>query len=273
MREGSLEAPTRTPSRGRTRTSPTWPRSRRRCIASSISATAADAASICATLSRGCSISSTIADRGTRCRPDDGLQKVVDACTLCDMCFMTKCPYVPPHEFNLDFPHLMLRYRAAERKHGKVGLRRPGSWRRPTATASSARRWRRSPTGRPTATTASPVRLLEKAAGIDRKPNCRNMPAAHSSCGAKRDAPEIEQTAPGVSAARRCSTRPASSTTTAPTSAPRRGAVLARNGVETEVVYPACCGMPQLEHGDIAQVATNARKVAARARTVDRQGL
>ena len=41
---------------------------------------------------------------------------VVDACTLCDMCFLTKCPYVPPHEFNLDFPHLMLRYRVAERK-------------------------------------------------------------------------------------------------------------------------------------------------------------
>ena len=29
---------------------------------------------------------------------------VVDACTLCDMCFMTKCPYVPPHDFDLDFP-------------------------------------------------------------------------------------------------------------------------------------------------------------------------
>ena len=41
---------------------------------------------------------------------------VVDACTLCDMCFLTKCPYVPPHEFNLDFPHLMLRYRVLERK-------------------------------------------------------------------------------------------------------------------------------------------------------------
>src|SRR5512135_3674827 len=41
---------------------------------------------------------------------------VVDACTLCDMCFMTKCPYVPPHEFNIDFPHLMLRYRAVENK-------------------------------------------------------------------------------------------------------------------------------------------------------------
>ena len=34
------------------------------------------------------------------------LKTVVDACTLCDMCFMTKCPYVPPHEFDLDFPHL-----------------------------------------------------------------------------------------------------------------------------------------------------------------------
>src|SRR5579872_4569061 len=45
---------------------------------------------------------------------------VVDACTLCDMCFMTKCPYVPPHEFNIDFPHLMLRYRAMEAREGKI---------------------------------------------------------------------------------------------------------------------------------------------------------
>src|ERR1700742_5044919 len=45
-------------------------------------------------------------------------KSVVDACTLCDMCFLTKCPYVPPHEFNIDLPHLMLRHRAAERRHG-----------------------------------------------------------------------------------------------------------------------------------------------------------
>ena len=45
---------------------------------------------------------------------------IVDACTLCDMCFLTKCPYVPPHEFNLDFPHLMLRYRAIEFKKGEI---------------------------------------------------------------------------------------------------------------------------------------------------------
>src|SRR5262245_45240407 len=45
--------------------------------------------------------------------------KVADACTLCDMCFLTKCPYVPPHEFDLDFPHLILRYRAAKRRAGE----------------------------------------------------------------------------------------------------------------------------------------------------------
>ncbi len=37
---------------------------------------------------------------------------VVDHCYLCDMCYMSKCPYVPPHEWNLDFPHLMLRAKA-----------------------------------------------------------------------------------------------------------------------------------------------------------------
>src|ERR1051326_8162395 len=47
-------------------------------------------------------------------------QKVADACTLCDMCFMTKCPYVPPHEFNIDFPHVMLRYRTVELHEGRV---------------------------------------------------------------------------------------------------------------------------------------------------------
>ena len=44
---------------------------------------------------------------------------VVDNCYLCDMCYMTKCPYVPPHEWNVDFPHLMLRAKAVKHKQGK----------------------------------------------------------------------------------------------------------------------------------------------------------
>ncbi|HJM71773.1 MAG TPA: heterodisulfide reductase-related iron-sulfur binding cluster [Gammaproteobacteria bacterium] len=41
---------------------------------------------------------------------------VIDSCYLCDICFKTKCPYVPPHEFNVDFPHLMLRAKALKHK-------------------------------------------------------------------------------------------------------------------------------------------------------------
>jgi glycerol-3-phosphate dehydrogenase subunit C len=49
--------------------------------------------------------------------------QVVDHCYLCDMCFMTKCPYVPPHEWALDFPHLMLRAKAVKFKQGHAKLR------------------------------------------------------------------------------------------------------------------------------------------------------
>jgi glycerol-3-phosphate dehydrogenase subunit C len=53
----------------------------------------------------------------------DGVDKsaygrVVDQCYLCDMCYMTKCPYVPPHPWNVDFPHLMLRAKAVKNREG-----------------------------------------------------------------------------------------------------------------------------------------------------------
>lgn len=47
--------------------------------------------------------------------------KVVDQCYLCDLCYMTKCPYVPPHPWNLDFPHTMLRAKAIKFRKGEVG--------------------------------------------------------------------------------------------------------------------------------------------------------
>ena len=57
------------------------------------------------------------------------LESVVDSCTLCDMCFMTKCPYVPPHEFNIDFPHLMLRHRMYQKKKDSF-LKQQCNWQR-----------------------------------------------------------------------------------------------------------------------------------------------
>ena len=50
----------------------------------------------------------------------DDYWKVVDQCYLCDLCYMTKCPYTPPHPWNLDFPHLMLRAKAIKFKQGHV---------------------------------------------------------------------------------------------------------------------------------------------------------
>ena len=47
--------------------------------------------------------------------------KVVDQCYLCDLCYMTKCPYTPPHPWQLDFPHLMLRAKAIKHSQGLVG--------------------------------------------------------------------------------------------------------------------------------------------------------
>src|SRR5215475_6589080 len=98
----------------------------------------------------------------------EDFSKVTEACTLCDMCFMTKCPYVPPHPFNLDFPHLMLRYRAAEAAAGATNFTaqqlahtdRNGTLAAPVAPLAN---WA-SRTGN------MPVRwALEKTAGIDKR--------------------------------------------------------------------------------------------------------
>ena len=55
--------------------------------------------------------------------PKEVFLKVVDHCYLCDMCYMTKCPYVPPHPFNVDFPHVMLRAKAVRFKEEGASLR------------------------------------------------------------------------------------------------------------------------------------------------------
>ena len=55
----------------------------------------------------------------------DGVAKsdfvqVVEQWYLCDLCYQTNCPYVPPHPWNVDFPHLMLRAKAAAHKRGET---------------------------------------------------------------------------------------------------------------------------------------------------------
>ena len=188
-------------------------------------------------------------------------RKVADACTLCDMCFMTKCPYIPPHEFNVDFPHLMLRYRAIELNEGRVPWERRqlvetdrnghlASAMVPLANWASERDNRLT---RP---------LMEKTLGVDHR---APLPAYYGrtfTMRAKKGAPVVDLTAPA--AGRRAVLY---ATCFVNYNNPGIGeatrAVLARNGVETEVLYPRCCGMPQLEQGNLAAVAASARQVAA----------
>jgi glycerol-3-phosphate dehydrogenase subunit C len=187
-------------------------------------------------------------------------KKVVDACTLCDMCFMTKCPYVPPHEWAVDFPHLMLRARAVEFRDGGAGFidrqfaetDRNGRLAAPMATLVN---WA---TGVGNGVTRP---LIEAAAGIDR--------AAYLPPFASKPLTKRRDLSGAVNAAAPAAGRKAAlyATCSANWNEPGPGAaairVLRHNGVTTELVYPGCCGMPKLENGDIAGVAAQARAVAS----------
>jgi glycerol-3-phosphate dehydrogenase subunit C len=185
---------------------------------------------------------------------------VVDACTLCDMCFMTKCPYVPPHEYNLDFPHLMLRYRAVEARKKGVPFA-------DKQLAQTDRNGKLAGAVAPIANWATDTKngltrpILETVAGVHREARLPEFHGKTFTMQAKNGPLTVNKDAPGYG-------RKAVLYATCFVNYNNPGIgmaarqVLALNGVETEVVYPACCGMPQLEQGEIAKVADNAKKVS-----------
>ncbi len=186
---------------------------------------------------------------------------VVDACTLCDMCFMTKCPYVPPHPFEVDFPHLMLRYRAAEFRRGERRFEdrqitetdRNG---RLAGMAAPLANWAMDTANQPVRT------LVEGLTGIHREAALPGFHYESLEHRAMAGAPAVNEDAPAFG-------RKAALYATCfgnynePETGLAARAVLALNGVETHVVHPGCCGMPQLEQGDIATVARRAERTAA----------
>ncbi|MEO8813232.1 MAG: heterodisulfide reductase-related iron-sulfur binding cluster [Caulobacteraceae bacterium] len=186
--------------------------------------------------------------------------KVADACTFCDMCFMTKCPYVPPHPFNVDFPHVMLRHRATKRKDGAEFVReqlgetdRNGKLASPVAGLAN---WA-------TDLRNKPVRaVMEAMVGIDKT---AVLPRYHAKTATDR----LRVPTPPDPAGPAFGLRKAALYATcfvdynAPDTATAAMAVLARQGVKTRLAYPECCGMPQLEAGDLAEVARRAERVSA----------
>jgi len=189
----------------------------------------------------------------------EDFKQVIDACTLCDMCFLTKCPYVPPHEWNLDFPHLMLRARAIEaRKNGipfgERQLTRTDRNGKLAAPVAGLANWASSTANKLTRP------IMEGVLGVDRD---AALPKFHGKTFAARakGPVEINRGAPAFGRKAALYATCFVNYNDPPVGMAAR-AVLAKNGVETRVEYPRCCGMPQLEHGEIAKVAEAARATA-----------
>ena len=181
--------------------------------------------------------------------------KVVDHCYLCDLCYMTKCPYVPPHEWNVDFPHLMLRAKAVKFKQGGTKLR-DKILTSTTAVGNLA--------GIPVvaqvvnaANKSRPLRkLLEKTVGIHAD---AVLPEFHSNPLRKRLKGQNEESAVAEEVGRTTGKVALFVTCYCNRNTPQVAAdliaIFKHNGIPVTLAdKEACCGMPKLELGDFESV-------------------
>jgi Fe-S oxidoreductase len=192
----------------------------------------------------------------------DGVAKedywqVVDHCYLCDMCYMTKCPYVPPHEWNVDFPHLMLRAKAARfRKQGastrdKIlsATDKIGNLAGIPVVVNAVNAVNRSKAGR---------KLLESALGVHRD---APVPEYHSKTARKRLSRLTGQSGTAAQSTGSTTGKVALFTTcycnrNHPVVNEDLVAVFEHNGIAVTLASKeVCCGMPKLELGDLESVA------------------
>ena len=192
----------------------------------------------------------------------DGVAKpvfwdVVDHCYLCDMCYMSKCPYVPPHEWNIDFPHLMLRAKSARFKKEGASFRdrtlsstdAVGSFAGIPVVAQIVNASNRSAVGR---------KLLESTLGVHQhapipdyhsKPARKRLKHLHDVDGAKAEAGATTQGKVVLYAT-------CYGNRNRPAMAEDLVAVFEHNGIPVTLAEKeACCGMPKLELGDLESVA------------------
>jgi Fe-S oxidoreductase len=182
--------------------------------------------------------------------------EVVDHCYLCDMCYMTKCPYVPPHPWNIDFPHLMLRAKAVRFRQGETRLRDKVL----SATDTVGRI-----AGIPVVAqivnkvndTAFGRRMLDRTLGVH---PAAPIPDYHSVTGRKRVARGHQPGALTVTATADTKGKVALFATcycnrNEPDIDDDLATVFRHNGIPVTVVpREQCCGMPKLELGDLDSI-------------------
>jgi glycerol-3-phosphate dehydrogenase subunit C len=173
---------------------------------------------------------------------------------------MTKCPYVPPHDFNLDFPHLMLRYRAAQKKQGKL----------PTVPRQLAEIDRNSKIGVMFSGLINWIsniknkffrKILEMITGIDIRVQLPKYNSETFSNFFKKNSNKINHI-------NNKSDRKVVIYSTCFVNFNKKNTgvaalkVLKKNGVEVQEAYPGCCGMPFLEQADLPRVVEQAKKIS-----------
>ncbi len=181
--------------------------------------------------------------------------KVVDECYLCDLCYQAKCPYVPPHEWAIDYPHLMLRAKAIEFKKGqrKLSLKIISntdavSW---VATKPGISQLVNTANKNKTAR-----KLLKKTLGIHTD---AHLPEYHSNTLRKRmRGHQSNETLPQVAAPTQGQVS-LFTTCYCNANAPDIGEdlikVFQHNGIAVQLLSKErCCGMPKLEQGDLKTV-------------------
>ncbi len=202
----------------------------------------------------------------------DDFWQVVDHCYLCDMCYMTKCPYVPPHEWNVDFPHLMLRAKAARFRKQGASFRdtvlsatdKVGKLAGIPVVVKAVNAANRSKPGR---------KLLERTLGVHRD---APVPEYHARTARKRLA-RLRETNGASPRAGTATTGKVALFTTCycnrnhPVVNEDLVAVFEHNSIAVTLASKeVCCGMPKLELGDLESVAkAKETNIPALAKLVD----
>ena len=190
----------------------------------------------------------------------DGVDKkvyweVVDHCYLCDMCYMTKCPYVPPHPWNIDFPHLMLRAKAVKFRKGETRMRDKvlsstdlvGSIAGIPVISQVVNAVNGSALGR---------RVLDKALGVHPQ---APIPEYHSDSGRKRvargDKPGLPVKPTAETKGKVALFATCYCNRNEPDIDDDLATVFRHNGIPVTVIpQERCCGMPKLELGDLESI-------------------
>ncbi|MBA2077696.1 heterodisulfide reductase-related iron-sulfur binding cluster [Rhodanobacter sp. PCA2] len=180
--------------------------------------------------------------------------KVVEQCYLCDLCYQTKCPYTPPHPWNVDFPHLMLRAKAVDfREHGaplsaKIlsNTRAVGKLASIPVVVQAVNAANRNKAAR---------KLLEKTLGVDAD---ARVPEYHAPTARAR-LKKLDGAGEAQPAGRTRGKLAIFATCYCDHSEPGvvedLAAVLAHNAIPNRLVeQESCCGMPKLELGDLDTV-------------------